>query len=193
MGRKWVARCLGVHVVAWIIAACSAGNGGSTGLEGRGSSEGDANRALREAGAHEGAEDRQETGGAVGCTPRESTVGLVGPGDYAAMHGCQPTRKVSDVDCAQPRSELRTCDGASSDGTSDLPCGACHSGDRCYMAVKPMCDCDGEGPEPPFVQDPGTGLVDGWICECRDGMWACYLLDQSGSSCSNVCGDAGHG
>jgi hypothetical protein len=32
--------------------------------------------------------------------------------------------------------------------------GGVRSGDRCYMAVKPMCDCDGEGPEPPFVQDP---------------------------------------
>jgi hypothetical protein len=196
--RKWRTRWLGLQVTGWLAVACSTGTAGGSDADGghevlgsRGGADSgeDVKGSRREGGTGAVGAGGQGGGGAM-CTPAESTVGLVSPGGYAAMYGCHPTLRVMDADCGH-RSGIRQCDAASSELASDLPCGTCSSGDRCLMAVKPVCDCDGAGGEPPFVQDPGTGLVDGWICECRGGTWACYLLDQSGSSCFLVCDDAG--
>lgn len=188
--------CAEAHCAPTGMDAGNGGGGGASGASavrasggtGGGPSTGGTNGGRASTGAGGATGKEGGTPSAALCIAGDS---LSGPeGGFAPLYGCHPTKHIGDPDCFK---DARECIGPGVHLPSELPCGACMPGDRCTTAIAPLCDCDGDGPSPSFLQDPDgdIGLNDGWACQCEGGSWHCYLQWQSGSSCFLVCGSDG--
>jgi hypothetical protein len=107
------------------------------------------------------------------------------------VHGCHPDLFVPQ-ECktdVRPPPCVPPPDGAlgvTVSNPEDLPCGSCSDpGYRCVMWVRPLCDCDGDGPQEPFLE-PHPDYTDDWHCLCLGGTWKCMVDSVTGDDCS-VC------
>jgi hypothetical protein len=124
--------------------------------------------------------------GGLRCTaPPE----LEGPGGgFAEQTGCHLTSYMPSDCVGYFGLERLACPASGSDASlpEDLPCGTCGDADSlCALSVHARCDCDGDGPRPPFI-DPN--YWDEWGCLCIEGIWQCWILTISGASCA-LCAD----
>ncbi len=105
---------------------------------------------------------------------------------YAECFGCHRLVLLTEFEgandlpqCpAKPGTSTERRDSFTVDG---LPCGSCSADEGpCQLSVEPLCDFDGDGPEP---SEQRREYDDRWICQCEGGSWACRALDTSPAAC----------
>ncbi len=122
--------------------------------------------------------------------PEQLDGGIDRPGSppYAECTGCHPTlfflgEQEGDLPECEVPTETPSEDDFPGRNADDLPCGPCDDGGyRCELAVRPLCDFDGDGPEP---EEQNPEYVDNWLCECANGAWDCRIWAASGASCTS--------
>lgn len=158
------------------------------GISGNGGTGGD----LHDAGGNVSVDGESDAAGvAAMCT----AVATTGPGSppYAAQLGCYAPLSVPEECSSIFRPELQPCATEGGAGgvftPEDLPCGGCDTwGQACTLGVRPLCDCDGDGPNPARL-DPL--YWDQWVCLCEAGTWQCWINAPAGSSCFECRPDGG--
>lgn len=119
---------------------------------------------------------------------QESEIDRPGSPPYAECTGCHPSlfflgEQDDDLPaCDVPEGTPYEGDWVGRYSANELPCGSCDDeGYRCELDIQPLCDFDGDGPEPDEQSDE---YLDQWLCECADGTWDCRIWAASGAACT---------